>query len=122
MKKIKFLLFAVFTMAATFTFAHGKTDSVKVHGNCEMCKSRIEKAVSKIEGVSKADWNVETKMLTVTYDTHKTNLDDIQKTIAAVGHDTEKYTAENEVYNKLPGCCKYERKAKTSGSHADHKH
>ena len=122
MKQNKFLLLFAFTMVATITLAHGKTDSVKVHGNCEMCKNRIEKAVSKMEGVSKADWNVDTKVLTVTYDTHNTNMDEIQKSIAAVGHDTEKSTADDAVYNKLPGCCKYERKAKTSGSHDGHKH
>ena len=34
----------------------------------------------------------------------------IQKKIAAVWVDTEKYSADDEVYNELPGCCLYERK------------
>ena len=40
----------------------------------------------------------------------KISTDDIQKKIAAVWVDTEKYSADDEVYNELPGCCLYERK------------
>jgi mercuric ion binding protein len=29
--------------------------------------------------------------------------------IAAVGYDTEMHKAKDEVYNKLPECCKYDR-------------
>ena len=35
---------------------------------------------------------------------------DIQKKIAEVGHDTEKYSADDKVYENLPGCCHYKRK------------
>lgn len=36
-------------------------------------------------------------------------MDDIQKAIAKVGHDAGKHKASDEVYDRLPGCCKYER-------------
>jgi hypothetical protein len=74
-----------------------------------MCKSRIQKAL-KLEDISAAEWDTDTKLLTVTYDPGKITNDDIQKTVAAVGHDTEKNKADDKVYDKLPGCCKYERK------------
>jgi copper chaperone CopZ len=83
-----------------------KTESIKVSGNCETCKARIEKA-AKVDGVSKADWSTKTKVLTLTYNPSKVKSDDIQKKIAAVGHDTQKYKATDKVYNALPGCCKY---------------
>jgi len=83
-----------------------KTESIKVSGNCDMCKARIEKA-AKIDGVSKAEWNSETKMLAVTYNPAKTNSDAIGKKVAAAGHDTEKVKAETKAYDKLPSCCKY---------------
>jgi periplasmic mercuric ion binding protein len=86
-----------------------KTVSFKVYGNCESCKARIEKA-AKVEGVSKADWNVDSKILSLTYNPSKVNTDDIQKKIAAVGHDTEKFRADDKTYKNLPGCCQYERK------------
>lgn len=130
MKKIKFFLLMSFALLTLAAFAHEKTDSVKVYGECGMCKARIEKAVSSIEGVKKASWDEDTKMLTVTYNADKTTLDAIQQKAAAVGHDTEKFPADNAVYKKLPGCCRYERKTdspaknqpKATDSHAGHNH
>ena len=89
--------------------AQTQTDTIKVYGNCGMCKSRIEKAV-KLEGITNAAWSPDSKLLVVSYETAKISNDDIQKAVAAVGHDTEKYSAEDKVYKKLPGCCLYERK------------
>jgi copper chaperone CopZ len=90
------------------TLVSPKTESFKVWGKCEMCKTRIEKTV-KAEGVTSAAWDEKTQMLTVTYDPAKTNKDELSKKLAAVGHDTEKYKAPDAVYAKLPGCCHYER-------------
>lgn len=83
-----------------------KTEKVKVSGNCDLCKARIEKA-AKIDGVSKADWNSKTKVLTLVYNPAKVKINDIQKKIADAGHDTPKYKAPEKVYNSLPACCKY---------------
>ncbi|KAB2867497.1 MAG: cation transporter [Bacteroidales bacterium] len=85
-----------------------KTESFKVAGNCDMCKTRIEKA-AKVEGVTKASWDSEKQLLTVMYNPEKIKTDDIQKKVAEVGHDTEKFKADDKVYNKLPSCCKYQR-------------
>jgi len=85
-----------------------KTETIKVSGNCGMCKDRIEKA-AKDEGATSAAWDSKTKMLTVSFDESKTNADALAKKIASVGHDTEKYKAADDVYAKLPGCCHYER-------------
>ncbi len=87
-----------------------KIEKFKVYGNCGMCENRIEKAASGLDGVTKADWDQETLMLEVTFNKEKLKIDDIHQAIADVGHDTEKVKADDEVYNALPGCCKYERK------------
>ena len=81
-------------------------DSLWVNGACSMCKDRIEKAAKK-SGVEKAIRNKNTHILVVFYDESKTNLDAIEKAEAKVGHDTKNYKAKDEVYNKLPSCCKY---------------
>lgn len=81
----------------------------KVSGNCEMCKARIDKAAKKVSGVSKADWNVDTKMLTVEFDPKKTNLQAIQAAIAKVGHDNDGGKADVKTYDNLPACCQYKR-------------
>jgi copper chaperone CopZ len=85
-----------------------KTDSFKVWGNCDMCKTRIETAV-KDAGATSASWDQKTKVLTVTYDPAKYSVDKFSKKLAEVGHDTEKYKADNKVYNALPQCCRYDR-------------
>ena len=85
-----------------------KTETFKVFGKCDMCKSRIDKTV-KAEGVTEATWDAKTQMLVVTFDPSKTSKDALNKKLASVGHDTEKYRATGEVYANLPGCCQYER-------------
>ncbi|HAH25799.1 MAG TPA: efflux RND transporter periplasmic adaptor subunit [Prolixibacteraceae bacterium] len=86
-----------------------KQQMIKVSGNCEQCKDRIETAAKSTAGVTSAEWNAETNMLTVEFDGTKTNSDAIQKTIAKVGHDTEKYKASDAVYKVLPECCLYRK-------------
>lgn len=85
-----------------------KTESIKVAGNCGSCKARIEKA-ALVAGVSKADWDSKTQLLAVTYSPSKISNEEIQKKVAAVGHDTEKVKATDKAYASLPGCCKYKR-------------
>jgi len=86
-----------------------KTETIKVWGNCNMCKAHIEKA-AKTEGVSNASWNKDSKLLTLVYDPSKIKSDDIQKKITAVGYDTEKFKGDDKAYAKLDACCQYDRK------------
>lgn len=81
----------------------------KVWGNCDMCKETIEGSLKK-DGVTSADWNTETKMIVVSYDTTKINLDEIEKSVASAGYDNVKYKADDKAYAELPECCKYDRK------------
>ena len=83
---------------------------IKVSGNCEQCKDRIETAAKSVSGVSSAEWNSETKMLHVQFDGTKTNSDDIQKAIAKVGHDTEKFKAPDNVYKNFRSAACIENK------------
>ncbi len=114
MKTLKFALvslIALFIITNTYaqTVAKSntlKTETIKVSGNCGMCKERIETA-AKVDGVTSASWNKDTKMLTLAYNPTVVKSDEVQKKIAAVGHDTEKFKADDKVYAKLPGCCKY---------------
>lgn len=89
-----------------------KTEKFKVYGSCDLCKARIEKAAISVAGVNKATWSMDTKIMNVSFDQTKTNTDAIQKAIAAVGHDTEKYRADDKTYEALPACCHYERSKK----------
>jgi outer membrane receptor for ferrienterochelin and colicins len=82
------------------------TVQLKVDGNCALCKKRIETA-AKGKGVTNAQWNMSTKVLSLSYDTKKTTLSKVSDRIAGVGHDTELGKANDEVYKKLHECCLY---------------
>ena len=88
-----------------------KTETIKVYGNCAQCKSHIQKAATSA-GASLAKWNVDTKVLTITYDATKTDSKKIQSKIAEAGYDTQDATASDAAYNKLDECCQYDRKKK----------
>ncbi|MFC2080103.1 heavy-metal-associated domain-containing protein [Bacteroidota bacterium] len=105
------LIMAILMMNVTALFAQAQTEKFKVFGNCGMCETRIEKAAKAVDGVSAADWDKDTKMLEVTFSSSTTNVHKIHMAVANVGHDTEMHKAKDEVYNELPACCKYERKA-----------
>ncbi|MBU1009585.1 MAG: efflux RND transporter periplasmic adaptor subunit [Bacteroidetes bacterium] len=87
----------------------GQHEMFSVSGNCEMCKDRIQTAALSVKGVSSAVWDLETKKIHVEFNSKETNIDDIHKAIAMVGHDTEKFIADNQTYNALPDCCKYRK-------------
>ncbi len=121
--KTKVLSLVVMFVFGTFmVFASNKTEKFEVKGNCGMCEKRIEKAALSINGVSKADWDKKSKQLVVTFDDAKTNVHKVHLAVAKVGHDTKMHKANNEVYNKLPGCCKYDRTEEKQDSHHGHKH
>ncbi|MBP6432772.1 MAG: cation transporter [Ferruginibacter sp.] len=104
------ILFSLFT-SNLFAQTSVKKETIKVWGNCGMCKSKIEKAAKKA-GAKTASWNEETKELKVSYSAKKTSNQKIQEAVAGVGYDTQDFTADDKVYNNLHGCCQYERKAK----------
>ena len=80
-----------------------------VSGNCEQCKERIETAAKSVSGVTTAVWDVATKKIKVEFNPMATNPEAVQKAIAKVGHDTEKFKAPDEVYKQLPECCLYRK-------------
>ena len=110
MKRIR--IFSIMLLACgimTTSFAQKtKTETLKVAGECGMCKTKIEKA-AKTAGATYAVWNVDSKVLTVKYNSNSTNSAKIQEAVAATGYDTENFKTTGEAYNKLHDCCKYDR-------------
>lgn len=116
MKRITLLLSICVFCFGLVASAKKETASVKVYGNCGMCKTRIEKA-AKEAGASKAEWDEDSKMLTVQFKSGKTSIEKIQQQVALVGHDTGSFKTTQSVYENLPGCCKYDRAGKPSTNH-----
>ena len=122
MKTIK-MLFTVAILVATVLSGNAQSDktqrtigikvqSIKVSGTCSMDKRRIETAAYSVVGVKCAVWDEYTQILTLTCSVfQKGTSDSVQMKIASVGNDTEKYRADDLVYQKLPDCCHYIRKS-----------
>ena len=111
MKSIKLfsiLFFSLFSFQ--FSFAQtSKTETIKVNGNCGMCKKHIEKS-ALAAGATTADWDKKTKFLNISYDPALSNSAKIQAAIAEAGYDTQDFKASDSAYNKLDECCQYDRK------------
>ena len=108
--KIVFSSFLMMIVLSTAVFAQKtKTEEINVWGNCGSCKKTIE-AAAVSAGASSASWSEVSKVLTVSYNKKKTDQSKIQEPVAASGYDTQDFTAPAEAYNKLPGCCQYNRK------------
>ncbi len=103
-------LVTLLLLSVVSVFAEEKTEKFEVKGgNCEECKTHIETTTKAVEGVSSAEWDAETKELTVVFDDELTTLDSIEMAIAKGGNDTPNYKAPDKAYDELPACCQYER-------------
>ena len=63
-------------------------ETIQVEGmTCNHCKSSVEKAVRGLPGVLAAEVDLAAKKLTVEYDSKKSSVDDIKKTVEDIGFD-----------------------------------
>lgn len=117
MRKLLMVLFAVFAFEAA-TFAQQTTDSsitvvnglyvakIKTSAVCDMCKETIEKAMAYEKGVKTSNLDVDSKILTVTYDPKKTTIEKLRLAIVKSGYDADGQIADEKAYNNLHACCK----------------
>jgi copper chaperone CopZ len=71
-----------------------------------MCKSRIEKYLTREPGVSSVNVDYKKKTTTITYLTDRNNIEQLKTAIANAGYDADDVTADEDAYKKLPKCCK----------------
>ncbi len=114
--KILVAITALLSSANSFAqIKNAKTETVKIYGNCGMCKARIEKAGS-LKNTATVIWDKDSKKASLHYDGSKTNQNEILKRIALAGHDNEKFLAPDNVYAQLPECCLYNRELKVNST------
>lgn len=113
MKAIKYVTMLILAFASVTSYsqtskpaAQDTSVTFKVFGACIQCKNRIETAV-KGKGVKAASWDIDSKILNLTYNLSQTTIEKIQNRIVAVGHDIETKKAKDNVYSELPSCCHY---------------
>ena len=120
MKKLLFLsiLFSSFVLVSKSQVVRKgaiETATIKVPTvQCQECKDRIEKYVSREQGIQKINVDYKRKIAKVTYLWDRTNVENVKAAIANAGYDADDVTADVEAYNKLPTCCK---KPEDGGGH-----
>jgi copper chaperone CopZ len=73
---------------------------------CGMCKKTIESGMAKVDGISKFDVDLNTKVGHVTYKASAIELAAIEKAVSALGYQANNTEADPIVYQNLPDCCK----------------
>ncbi len=109
MKLYKYIIVSLLVFSSIASWSQAAKDTsitFKVYGACVQCKDRIEEA-AKSKGVRSASWDIDTKQLSLIYNSSQITLDKIQSRIVAAGHDLENKKAKDNVYNALPQCCHY---------------
>ena len=114
MKNIKALFFA-FAMMLVSMAAQAQTQKkgvetvkIKTSAVCDMCKKTLEKSMAYEKGVKSSSLDVDSKMLTVVYDSKKTDAQKIREAVNATGYDADNKPAQERAYNRLDDCCKKE--------------
>ena len=110
-KSLKYIMIASIVLSTSAIIAQSinqKTETVKIYGNCGMCESAIEEA-GNMKNQSNVDWDKDTKMAKISYDSLKTSKEEILKRIALAGYDSDIFLAPQDTYSNLPSCCQYER-------------
>lgn len=109
MKHLQLTLLAIAGLFFT-SFAQQKTTDKAVINTptvqCDMCKEKIEKYLSREDGIISAKVNIKKKTTTVSWITDRTNIENIKTAIANAGYDADDITADETAYKKLPKCCK----------------
>lgn len=118
MKKFLSMMLCLWSLC-TWAQQEMVSDTMMVRGNCGMCKATIEEAVQQ-EPTASGIWDKNSKVLTVIFDEEQTSLSKIMRKVAKAGYDNQMFTAEDEAYEQLPGCCLYDRE--TPWENIENKH
>jgi mercuric ion binding protein len=73
---------------------------------CEQCKDRIEKYISREDGIQMVKVDYKHHTCKVTYIWDRTTIENIKTAIANIGYDAGDVAADPEAYKRLPTCCK----------------
>jgi copper chaperone CopZ len=94
------------TDSLTYTKDGMAVAKIKTSAVCDMCKETLEKAMAYEKGVKESDLNVDTKILTITFDPKKTSLEKLRTAVTKTGYDADSLAADKNAYDNLNACCK----------------
>lgn len=94
-----------------------ETLKIKTSAKCDMCKERIEKNLTLTKGVKEAVLDLDTKVVTISYNPKKVKPADLKSVIIKSGYDADDLIADDKAHDKLPECC---QKGSAAHGHMNH--
>ena len=106
MRKIMILFCSVLTINA---WAQKETVQILTSAECvgTCCKEMIEEEMQFTRGVTAVNLDIESRILTVTFKTKKTDVDKLRKVISSIGYNADDIKADKKAHDKLPSCCQH---------------
>lgn len=111
MKNMLFIIISTGLILLTSFSAYSNSNKeicIKTNLHCESCASRIETKLGKAKGVVKYKADVDTKIVTVEFESGKTNENNIVKIIKKLGYEAEiiqPQTKNNTKSSSNKNCC-----------------
>ena len=100
----------VITLICSFTYAQTTKSvtevKIKTSAQCGMCKDRIEQNIAYEKGVKDVVLNSDNKVVTIKYNSNKTNPEKLKQALSKLGYDADEVKADQKAYKALPSCCK----------------
>lgn len=116
MNKLRTVLIALFLLTAFVSSAQEGNRNRKANikttfycdhcKECETCGHNLQKHLLTMKGVRMFEIHQEENLITVYYDSKKTDIDAIRTAISNLGFDADEVKANPEAYEKLDDCCK----------------
>jgi periplasmic mercuric ion binding protein len=108
MRKILIIFAALLTQMANAQKVQSQNDTILIHTSavCETCKETIEHDLSFVKGIVSSNLSVETRDLTVIFDSNKIDANKIRTEVTKIGYDADSLKADPKAFKKLPECCK----------------
>ena len=93
------------TTAEVKPVIENKTVSIP-SAQCDICKDNITRALKKLKGLKSFNVDVDSKIVTVSFDNSITDLKKIRRAISSAGYDADNVKADPVAYSRLDACCK----------------
>ena len=109
--KIKLFHILLIIMALScYSIQKRLDDSVGVilipKANCIVCKEHISNLLESDRGVTSFEIHLNERMILLTYDSNKTDINSINRLISSGGHQTSDNEPNLKALINLPDCCK----------------
>ncbi len=86
-----------------------QTVTIQTNGVCQKCADRFNENVPYFKGVKSYSYDTKTSKLTITYDSKKTNPDQLRQQVSKLGYNADNVKADPDARAKLPACCRAEK-------------